>query len=96
MVSLRNVRRSLDQRRNLVEEALEDLVQERMTKSDAPAMSLARDILLAGGKRIRPVLGLLAYEAVGGEEILLHQRLRQPAVGLVRAGEHVGHEFLYD
>jgi len=69
MVSLRNVRRSLEQRRNLVEEALEDLVQERMAKSDAPAMSLARDILLAGGKRIRPVLGLLAYEAVGGEDV---------------------------
>ncbi|MEE3200821.1 MAG: polyprenyl synthetase family protein [Candidatus Thermoplasmatota archaeon] len=68
MVSLRNVDRSLEQRRDRVDEALEDLVQNRMTKSDAPAMNLARDILLAGGKRIRPVLGLLAYEAVGGED----------------------------
>ena len=69
MVSLRNVHRSLEQRRDRVDEALEDLVQNRMTKSDAPAMNLARDILLAGGKRIRPVLGLLTYEAVGGEDV---------------------------
>ncbi len=69
MVSLRNARRSLEQRRDRVEEALENLVQERLTKSDAPAMSLARDILLAGGKRIRPVLALVAYEAAGGDDV---------------------------
>ena len=55
--------------RDIVDEALEDFVQEKMTSSQAPAMGLAREVLLAGGKRYRPVLALLAFEAAGGEEI---------------------------
>ena len=55
--------------RDIVDEALEDFVQEKMASSQAPAMSLAREVLLAGGKRYRPVLALLAFEAAGGKEI---------------------------
>tara|TARA_B100000530_G_scaffold335361_1_gene287278 strand:+ start:11989 stop:12930 length:942 start_codon:yes stop_codon:yes gene_type:complete len=55
--------------RDIVDEALEDFVQEKMASSQAPAMSLAREVLLAGGKRYRPVLALLAFEAAGGEDI---------------------------
>ncbi len=69
MVSLSNRQMSLEGLRDQVEESLEIFVQDRLTKSDAPAMNLARDMLLSGGKRYRPVLALLAFEAAGGEDI---------------------------
>ena len=69
MVSLKSTHRQLTKMRDIVDEALEDFVQEKMASSQAPAMNLAREVLLAGGKRYRPVLALLAFEAAGGEEI---------------------------
>ena len=69
MVSLRSTHRQLTKMRDIVDEALEDFVQEKMASSQAPAMNLVREVLLAGGKRYRPVLALLAFEAAGGEEI---------------------------
>lgn len=94
MVSLRKARKGLEKRRDMIDEALENLVQERMMKTDAPAMSLARDILLAGGKRIRPVLSLLAYEAAGGDDI-------DSVMDLALAGELIHtatliHDDIYD
>ncbi|MEO2242300.1 MAG: polyprenyl synthetase family protein, partial [Candidatus Poseidoniia archaeon] len=68
MVTLRNAKRHLSRRRDVIDEALENLVQDRLTGTDAPAMNLASDILLAGGKRYRPILTLLAFEAAGGED----------------------------
>ena len=69
MVSLRSTQRQLGKRRDIVEEALEDFVQEKMASIQAPAMNLAREVLLAGGKRYRPVLTLLAFESAGGKDI---------------------------
>lgn len=69
MVSLRSTHRQLTKMRDIVDEALEDFVQEKMASSQAPAMTLAREVLLAGGKRYRPVLALLAFEAAGGKDI---------------------------
>ena len=69
MVSLKSTHRQLTKMRDIVDEALEDFVQEKMASSQAPAMNLAREVLLAGGKRYRPVLALLAFEAAGGKEI---------------------------
>jgi len=69
MVSLKSSHRQLTKMRDIVDEALEDFVQEKMASSQAPAMNLAREVLLAGGKRYRPVLALLAFEAAGGKEI---------------------------
>tara|TARA_B100000900_G_scaffold416106_1_gene449142 strand:+ start:2078 stop:3058 length:981 start_codon:yes stop_codon:yes gene_type:complete len=69
MVSLKSTHRQLTKMRDIVDEALEDFVQEKMASSQAPAMSLAREVLLAGGKRYRPVLALLAFEAAGGRDI---------------------------
>ena len=60
---------SLEGLRDQVEESLENFVQDRLTKSDAPAMSLARDMLLSGGKRYRPIVALLAYQAAGGKDL---------------------------
>jgi geranylgeranyl pyrophosphate synthase len=59
---------NLDRRRDVIEEALEEFVQQRMAGSEATAMKLASDILLAGGKRYRPIIVLLAYEAAGGDD----------------------------
>lgn len=50
-----------------VEAALESLVSERMNSVESPAMDLSREILMAGGKRVRPVLTLLAYDLAGGQ-----------------------------
>jgi geranylgeranyl pyrophosphate synthase len=69
MVSLRPSQQQLRKRRDIVEEALEDFVQEKMASTQAPAMALAREVLLAGGKRYRPVLTMLAFESAGGEKI---------------------------
>ena len=69
MVSLRSAHRQLTKMRDIVDDALEDFVQEKMASNQAPAMSLVREVLLAGGKRYRPVLALLAYQAAGGKDI---------------------------
>jgi geranylgeranyl pyrophosphate synthase len=62
--------RSLESVRDLVDEALENLVLERLSSTgEGPAMMLARDVLLAGGKRYRPILTLLAFEATGGTDL---------------------------
>ena len=52
MVTLRSAQRQLGKRRDIVEESLEDFVQEKMSSKQAPAMVLAREVLLAGGKGI--------------------------------------------
>ena len=52
--------------RDKVEAALEDLVAKEMLGESEEAMAMARTVLMAGGKRWRPVLTLLAHEAAGG------------------------------
>ena len=57
----------LESLKNLVEESIEDLVLEKMGSSlDRPIMSIAREVLLGGGKRYRPILVIMAYKAAGG------------------------------
>ena len=68
MVSMTPINANLDKRRDAIEEALEEFVQLRMAGSEAPAMRLASDILLAGGKRYRPIIAILAFEAAGGDD----------------------------
>ena len=58
---------TLDSVKNFVEEAIEDLVLEKISSPlDRPVMSIARDVLLGGGKRYRPIIAILAYKAAGG------------------------------
>ena len=86
---------SIDSVRDLFEESLEEFVMERSSMArEEPAMSLAMEILMAGGKRYRPILGLLAYEASGGEDI-------SEAMGLALSAEllHTAtliHDDIYD
>tara|TARA_B100000945_G_scaffold97650_2_gene76432 strand:- start:6092 stop:7075 length:984 start_codon:yes stop_codon:yes gene_type:complete len=57
----------LDSLKNLVEESIEDLVMEKMSSPlDRPIMSIAREVLLGGGKRYRPILVITSYKASGG------------------------------
>jgi len=59
---------TIDSIKNFVEEAIEDLVLEKMSsKVDRAVMSIAREVLLGGGKRYRPILGILSYKAAGGK-----------------------------
>ena len=82
MVSLNQIsaRAELERRRYQVEEALEEFVQKRLSKPDAPVMRLVSEILLGGGKRYRPILSVLAYEACGGED-------QERALNLALSGE---------
>ncbi len=82
MVSLNQIsaRAELERRRYQVEEALEEFVQKRLSQPDAPVMRLVQDVLLGGGKRYRPILAVLAYEACGGED-------REKAFNLALSGE---------
>ena len=52
MVSKLSLKRGIQKRLNVFEEELEGLVQEAISSKGAPAMDLARDVLLAGGKRL--------------------------------------------
>ena len=58
--------------KDLVDSRLKEYIDQEVTNHGQVA-ELAGDVLLAGGKRLRPLLVLLAYELVGGvdpEEIL--------------------------
>ena len=58
---------TMDSIKNFVEESIEELVLEKMSSSlDKPVMAIARDVLLGGGKRYRPILSILSYKAAGG------------------------------
>ncbi len=60
---------SLEAFRDMFEDALEEMVLDRMSSaSDRPAMAIAKDVLLAGGKRYRPIMFLLAFKAAGGKD----------------------------
>lgn len=60
---------TMDSIKNFVEESIEELVLEKMSSSlDKPVMAIARDVLLGGGKRYRPILSILSYKAAGGED----------------------------
>jgi geranylgeranyl diphosphate synthase type II len=61
-----NIERYLKERAELVERALESSVVHSQVPG-APLLEAMRYSLLAGGKRLRPILALAASEAVGGE-----------------------------
>ena len=60
---------TMDSIKNFVEESIEELVLEKMSSSlDKPVMAIARDVLLGGGKRYRPILSILSYRVAGGDD----------------------------
>lgn len=60
---------TLDSIKNFIEDSIEELVMEKMSSPlDKPIMSIAREVLLGGGKRYRPILVMLSYKAAGGDD----------------------------
>jgi len=61
---------SIDSVKDLIEDSIEEMVLEKMQSPvDRPAMSLVKEILMSGGKRYRPMLAIIGYQAAGGREI---------------------------
>lgn len=58
----------MDSLKNDVEKSLENLVQEQISTGSGEVAKLCAEILLAGGKRFRPLLILLAYGTCGGRD----------------------------
>ncbi len=86
---------TLDSVKSFVEEAIEDLVLRKMSSPvDRPVMSVAREVLLGGGKRYRPILAIISYKAAGGDDI-------NEAIDLALSGELIHtatlvHDDVYD
>ena len=59
----------LEDTREKVNVALEALIQREIDKGSGEVAKLSGEILLSGGKRLRPLLGIFCYEASGGEDI---------------------------
>ncbi|MDP7312543.1 MAG: polyprenyl synthetase family protein [Candidatus Thalassarchaeaceae archaeon] len=58
----------LGQKREAVEEALLAHVNDACAGENSEVMGLAKQVLMAGGKRWRPILLLLSYKLAGGED----------------------------
>ena len=58
----------MDSLKNDVEISLENIVQEQISMGSGEVAKLCSEILLAGGKRFRPLLILLAYGTCGGRD----------------------------
>ena len=58
----------LDSMKNQVEQSLHNLIQEQLEMGSGEVADYASEILLAGGKRFRPLLILLAYGTCGGRD----------------------------
>ena len=58
----------LDSMKNQVENSLQNLIQEQLEMGSGEVAELCSEILLAGGKRFRPLLILLAYGTCGGRD----------------------------
>ena len=54
--------------KDLVDSRLKDYIEQAIP-SHGQVAELAGEVLLAGGKRLRPLLALLAYELVGGSDL---------------------------
>ena len=58
----------LDSMKNQVEKSLQNIIQEQLEMGSGEVAELCAEILLAGGKRFRPLLILLAYGTCGGRD----------------------------
>ena len=66
--NIRNLRH-LREYKNKIDNYLKELMQNSRDKGHDEVVNLSEHILMAGGKRIRPMLLLLCYEMLGGKDI---------------------------
>ena len=59
----------LEDLREKVNVALNALIQRELQKGAGEVAQLSGEILLSGGKRLRPLLGIFCYEVAGGNDI---------------------------
>ena len=59
----------LEDLRDKVNLALDALIQRELQKGAGEVAQLSGEILLSGGKRLRPLLGIFCYEVAGGNDI---------------------------
>ena len=59
----------LEDLREKVNVALDALIQRELKKGAGEVAQLSGEILLSGGKRLRPLLGIFCYEVAGGSDI---------------------------
>ena len=59
----------LEDLRENVNVALRTLIQREVNKGAGEVGQLSGEILLSGGKRLRPLLGIFCYEVAGGIDI---------------------------
>ena len=58
---------SLNSLRNKIDEALEEMIASRVDSGEV--VELSGKVLLAGGKRLRPMMMCLAYQIAGGKDL---------------------------
>jgi len=66
--NIRNLRQ-LNDYKVKIDDFLQDLMQKARNEGHGEVVDLSEHILMAGGKRIRPMLLLLSYEMLGGKNI---------------------------
>ena len=59
----------LEDLREKVNAALDALIQRELQNGVGEVAQLSGEILLSGGKRLRPLLGIFCYEVAGGDDI---------------------------
>jgi len=59
--------KSLDLLRQQIEESLEEMIASRLESGEV--VELSSKVILAGGKRLRPIMMCLSYQIAGGEDI---------------------------
>ena len=59
----------LEDLREKVNEALEALIEREINNGAGEVAQLSGEMLLSGGKRLRPLLGIFCYEVAGGNDI---------------------------
>ena len=59
----------LEDLREQVNKALQSKIENELQKGAGEVAELAGEMLLSGGKRLRPLLAIIAYEVAGGKNI---------------------------